>query len=215
MALTYNVSVAPTLDKDKTKDAVENLKALFTDGKIDIDLSPVVETASKMAEAFANVTKEIENFGSKFNDNIDKTKQLFKNMSEGVDNTSKAVEEATKNIEQSTKLTGVQKDNFDKMTATLASVNLKIGDYKDKIAAAQANACFLPTFLVGFFLLWVFYCVVLFAKIFFKLVAFKRNTKHMHIKCVVRIIIRQVPAILFLKCRSFYVNLEIYKFAIM
>ena len=35
MALTYNVSVAPTLDKDKTKDAVDNLKKIFTDGKVD------------------------------------------------------------------------------------------------------------------------------------------------------------------------------------
>ena len=36
MAVTYNISVSPTLDEQKAKQTVENLKKAFNDGKVDL-----------------------------------------------------------------------------------------------------------------------------------------------------------------------------------
>ena len=46
MAIEYKIQISPTLESDKVKVIAENLKKAFAVGKIDIDLSPMVETVS-------------------------------------------------------------------------------------------------------------------------------------------------------------------------
>ena len=44
MAIEYKIQIIPTLDKEKAKQLADKLKSLFTKSKVDIDMSPMVET---------------------------------------------------------------------------------------------------------------------------------------------------------------------------
>ena len=46
MAIEYKIKISPTLDKEKVDEMAGKLKSLFTKSKVDIDLSPMVETVS-------------------------------------------------------------------------------------------------------------------------------------------------------------------------
>ena len=157
MALEYKVKISPTLDSDKAKEIIEILRKAFADGKIDVDMSPLIASMQDMSGAVDFVNNKVQELAVGFQNvmesvkivssNIVDTANTFGSISSAVENTSESfdkvsasvqavtdsIKSTTENTKESADITELQVDQYLKIEELLGSINDKIYEYSEAI----------------------------------------------------------------------------------